>query len=123
MNSAVIRTAVVANRCSGRFVQPAARISASATLSGKWKAGEFRKLRNTKGDRTSELVKLPDWSFTDGRYAEPGLHMNMHKELQRQICRRILLLLDEMDEAQKDELDKNQHDGDGVLREKNVEVR
>lgn len=78
---------------------PSRSLGTCQPLSGKWGRGKFIIKCDRKGDRSNPLARIPDWSFVDGRPAAPSSHMNTHMELQKQICKRIVLLRSEMANA------------------------
>ena len=78
-------------------------ICTSVSLHGKWKKGEFVIWKHWKGDRSNDIVRIPDWSYADERPMPPGINMNVNMELQRQICKRIILLRKEMAVAKETE--------------------
>ncbi|XP_039262791.1 large ribosomal subunit protein mL52-like [Styela clava] len=78
-------------------------LSCTSAALARWKKNEFRlkKHNNRVGDRSSDMVTIPDWSFSDGTPSPPGLYANKNMEIQKQICKRIIIFLDEMKKAEE----------------------
>ncbi|XP_076811805.1 large ribosomal subunit protein mL52-like [Clavelina lepadiformis] len=73
-------------------------ISTTQLCFGRLKKGDLKKERGlNKG--YGPMVDTPDWSYADGRPAPPGVRATARREIQKQICRRIIELNSDINRA------------------------
>ena len=75
----------------------------SCCQSGKLTRDDTQKMVDNKRMKPKNsygpLIDAPDWSYLDGRPAPPGSRATRRKEIQKQICERIIDLNKDIDYA------------------------
>jgi len=88
-----------------RTTIPARCLQLSSCQNGKLTKEDHMKMLDARRIKPKNshgpLINTPDWSYLDGRPAPPGARAVQRREIQKQICQRIIDLNRDIDKATK----------------------
>jgi len=97
---ALFFSAMIFKNSTSLFLNTSRTLSISSVQKGRLPDSFWRKKR-VLNNGYGIIADTPEWSFLDGHPAPPGNRATQRKAIQRQICKRIIQLLNEIDKAKK----------------------